>query len=1268
MTATANIWGGNCVSVCSLNVRGIADEKKRKDIFMWLKNKNCNIYCLQDIHCGPQNQDIFKTDWGSDAYFSCKTSNARGVAILFNNNFDFAVTGQTGDEDGNILGLNIQIENQEFALMTLYGPNQDDPVFYHTTVRKIIQQLNADNVIICGDFNLVQDQSLDTHGYLHENNIRASREMHILKDLYNLTDPWRQLFPHDREFTWRNSSNSKMSRLDFFLMSDHMMSNIDQSVISFGYRTDHSLVSINLKTASTKRGRGFWKFNVSLLKNEKYVNNVKQIVREIATEYNVLEIENNTHANTNIDNTLFWEVLKMKIREMSIKFSSELKRKLQRDQKYLETSINLLEKGLHNCRPEVNQLYLNYKANLENIRENYLQGVLIRSKSNWLEHGEKPSKYFCNLEKKNYVNKSINKVISDNGSIILEPKKILDELLLFYKTLYSSKSESTDSNVERMHMFINEHCACKLNNTTKLSLDQEITLDEIKLAIKSMKNCKTPGSDGFPIEFYKFFWQDIGIYLFKSFQNTFITEQLSINQKRGIITCIPKGDKTRTLLKNWRPITLLNTDYKIISNVLANRLKTCLPSIIHPDQKGFIKDRCIAENTRLVYDIMDNLKNSKQYGLLFLIDFEKAFDSIEWKFIELTLQAGNFGNNFVKWFKILYYNSESCVINNGNYSEFFHLGRGCRQGDPISPYLFIIAAEILSNSIRSSESIKGISIGNTEFKIGQYADDTFLFLDGSKKSLDSAISCLRKFREYSGLKINMDKCEAFWMGTKVGSLDRLQSNIRFVTEFKLLGIRFPQNMQHFNSVNIDSKITEIEKLLLAYKRRHLSLFGRVTVIKSMAVSKLINVLSVINTPTRETINKIEKMFQEFVWDGKRLRTQYNFGTKPLSEGGISLPNLKMLNSSLKIAWIKRSFDDTGSWQKLFREIFDEPKLIWNLDPKSIKVLSNFHKNVFWKCVLLEWSNFLQDNAPEDINIIRKYVIWNSYYLNTPNILIQKANLIQKGFINIADLYMGNQICSRAQFCEKFNININFLDFESLKRSIPKTWNNLIAAHVDWMPENVYNSTDKLLKTKKACRFIYSCLVGHCLPRRIIHENKWELILGCTLDTKCWESSYVLINQITMDTKLRSFQYKILHRLIVTNKNLKLWNIKNDDKCTFCEIQVETLEHLLSDCVYSKSLWFDLAEWLLPEINMYSLVNTKNIIMGVSNGQDWTSIVNLLFLLTKRYIYVQRCLKQRLVFRSLLDYFLVYRKIELNISDCDLQKRYVQNWSIVDHKF
>ncbi len=125
-------------------------------------------------------------------------------------------------------------------------------------------------------------------------------------------------------------------------------------------------------------------------------------------------------------------------------------------------------------------------------------------------------------------------------------------------------------------------------------------------------------------------------------------------------------------------------------------MKKVLSKIIGPDQKGFLEDRFLEENTRLVYDLIKYCKDTKKEGLLLLIDFEKAFDSLEWSYIRKVLATYNFGRDFIKWFKTVYTNAQSCVINNGHYSKFFNLERGCRQGDPWSPYLFYSSDRTIS--------------------------------------------------------------------------------------------------------------------------------------------------------------------------------------------------------------------------------------------------------------------------------------------------------------------------------------------------------------------------------------------------------------------------------------------------------------------------------------------------------------------------------------------------------------------------------------------
>ena len=176
-----------------------------------------------------------------------------------------------------------------------------------------------------------------------------------------------------------------------------------------------------------------------------------------------------------------------------------------------------------------------------------------------------------------------------------------------------------------------------LNHAMSQQLEGKVTYQEALNSLKHMKNEKSPGSDGFTAEFFKFFWKDLGMFLLRSYNKSFDKGELSITQKQGIISILPKGDKPREFLKNWRPISLLNVSYKIISACIANRIKQVLSFLIHENQKGFLKNRFIGENTRIIYDTLYTAKENNIPGMLLLIDFEKAFDSVSWSFMYKTL-------------------------------------------------------------------------------------------------------------------------------------------------------------------------------------------------------------------------------------------------------------------------------------------------------------------------------------------------------------------------------------------------------------------------------------------------------------------------------------------------------------------------------------------------------------------------------------------------------------------------------------------------------
>ena len=237
---------------------------------------------------------------------------------------------------------------------------------------------------------------------------------------------------------------------------------------------------------------------------------------------------------------------------------------------------------------------------LEDIRTIKNKGILMRARSKWIEDGEKNTKYFCNLEKKHVCDKTIPFIEKEDGSKIFDRNDILQETSNFYKTLYTKQilMEDFDIKVELENCRVN-----KLSVEQANKLEGLLTFDEVSYTLKHMQNDRSPGSDGFTANFFKVFWTKIGHFVVRAINEAFISDSFSRNMKLGVITCIPKDNKPKICLKNLRPLTLLNTIYKLASGSIANRLKTTLDFLISKEQSGFSKGRYIGENTRLLYDI-----------------------------------------------------------------------------------------------------------------------------------------------------------------------------------------------------------------------------------------------------------------------------------------------------------------------------------------------------------------------------------------------------------------------------------------------------------------------------------------------------------------------------------------------------------------------------------------------------------------------------------------------------------------------------------------
>ena len=316
------------LKVLSVNCQGLGDINKRRDVFNYLRNMNHNIYCLQDTHFTLETENDIRTLWGYDCFFSTYSSNSRGVAILFKNNFEFSVSKVKGDSDGNYIILEFTTEGKKLLLCCIYGPNNDDPSFY-TNIQEYILDSQCENVIMCGDFNLVLNPELDCYNYKHVNNPSARQKVIDIIEDNDYVDVFRQFHPDTLRYTWRKKNPLKQSRLDFFLISGNLLPSVKLVSIEPSYRSDHSMVTLNFKFNDFIKGKGYWKFNNSLLYEEEFLKVIKTVIENVKKQYAVPVYDYNNIGLVKdediaflISDQLFLETLLMEIRGKCISYSS----------------------------------------------------------------------------------------------------------------------------------------------------------------------------------------------------------------------------------------------------------------------------------------------------------------------------------------------------------------------------------------------------------------------------------------------------------------------------------------------------------------------------------------------------------------------------------------------------------------------------------------------------------------------------------------------------------------------------------------------------------------------------------------------------------------------------------------------------------------------------------------------------------------------------------------------------------------------------------
>ena len=323
------------------------------------------------------------------------------------------------------------------------------------------------------------------------------------------------------------------------------------------------------------------------------------------------------------------------------------------------------------------------------------------------------------------------------------------------------------------------------------SQSQELKQQDIEEAMKTMSNNKTPGEDGISVEFYKVFWIKIKDVFMDMVKYCYQEKRLHSSARTGILNLIPKAGKDSRQIKNLRPITLLNTDYKLIEKAIANKMVPALEHLINPDQRGFMKERRISVNIRKLLDIIHFTEVEDLPAVVLSLDFVKCFDKCSFDILHGSLDYFQFGEVVKEWTKILYKDFTVKIQNNGNFSQQIEIRKGVHQGGCCSSIYFLVIAEILAIALRQNEQIEGITVRDIKHLLNQFADDMDVGTIASEQSIKTILEELDKFKLQSGFTVSYEKTTMY----RIGSLRHSSSKMYDIDQvnwsnddIKVLGI------------------------------------------------------------------------------------------------------------------------------------------------------------------------------------------------------------------------------------------------------------------------------------------------------------------------------------------------------------------------------------------------------------------------------------------------------------------------------------------------
>ena len=899
-----------CTEIFCWNVRGFNKSSHRRGFKKWFRKNNCTFGSLLETHVKQQKQQKFITSllpgWLFDANYAY--SDLGKIWVLWHPSVKVSVISRSLQ----MVTCDVQFpEAYESVIISfVYASNDVDmrqTLWNELTSLSGSQALIGKAWCVLGDFNQVLDPS--------ENSFARSPNVDCQTRIFKQTlidSSLVDLNFRGSSHTWWNKQKEQpiAKKLDRILVNDSWNVLFPLALGTFGPPafSDHASMHVSLSSGLPKQKKPFRFFNF-LLKNECF-----------------LPIIADCWFSSNVYGTAMFRVarklklLKPVIREFSkANYSGIEKRAAEAHEALiLAQQRTLLDPSSANAAAEL-ELQRTW-AILSAAEEGFF---LQKSRVTWLDVGDNNTPYFHRMASSRQAINHIHFLEDFSGNRIQSQSQIQDHCVEFFTSLLSP--------VVSPPLFEQSDITSLLNFTCSQAQQAEISATftnvEIKEAFFSLPRNKASGPDGFPAEFFTSCWSVIGGEVVAAVQEFFSSGKLLSQLNATNLVLIPKITNA-SKMSDFRPISCLNTIYKVISRLLAGRLKSILELVISHSQTAFMPGRLLTENVLLATEIFHgyNKRNVERSAML-KVDLRKAFDSVRWDFVLATLRGLSIPDIFIGWIRQCICSPSFSLIVNGQSCGYFKGTQGLRQGDPLSPYLFVLTMEVFSGLLASRYDSGYIcyhpKTHDLQISHLMFADDVMIFFDGGGSSLYGINETLEDFAGWSGLSMNRDKTQLFHAGLSQNETTELQSYGFSTGTLPIRYLGLPLMSRKLKISEYSPLLDKITSRFNSWSSKSLSFAGR-RILISTVINGTVNFWSQTFTLPKGCIKRIETLCAQFLWSGSidrrgNAKVAWASVCLPKSEGGLDLRRYANWNTTLLLRLIWLLFAGGGSlwvaWHK-----------------------------------------------------------------------------------------------------------------------------------------------------------------------------------------------------------------------------------------------------------------------------------------------------------------------------------------------------------------